>query len=127
MWTEARSGREIAIRSPSTGEVIGSVPDSGPEDVDSVVGAAASAWPAWAATPLKERVRPLQRFSEIVTRNAEELAELVSAESGKTRGEALGGIQRGLEVVEFAVSLPNLDRGGALDVSRGVTCEYRRE
>ncbi|HEY3496917.1 MAG TPA: aldehyde dehydrogenase family protein, partial [Polyangiaceae bacterium] len=73
------------------------------------------------------RVRPLQRFSEIVTRNAQQLAELVSAESGKTRGEALAGIQRGLEVVEFAVSLPNLDRGGALDVSRGVTCEYRRE
>src|SRR5207344_1203661 len=37
------------------------------------------------------------------------------------------GILRGLEVVEFAQSLPNLDRGGALEVSRGVTCEYRRE
>ena len=127
VWEPARSGNEIVITSPYTGEPIGSVPDSRPEDVDAVVRAAASAWPGWAATPVKERVRPLQRFAEIVTRNAEELAEVVASESGKTRGEALAGIQRGLEVVEFAVSLPNLDRGGALDVSRGVTCEYRRE
>jgi malonate-semialdehyde dehydrogenase (acetylating)/methylmalonate-semialdehyde dehydrogenase len=95
--------------------------------VDRIVRAAASAWPAWAATPLKERVRPLQRFAEIVARSAADLARQVSLESGKTHDEALGGIQRGLEVVDFAISLPNLDRGGALDVSRGVTCEYRRE
>jgi malonate-semialdehyde dehydrogenase (acetylating)/methylmalonate-semialdehyde dehydrogenase len=103
------------------------VPDSSRDDVDEIVQAAAAAWPAWAATPVKERVRPLQRFAEIASRKADELAALVALESGKTRGEALAGIQRGLEVVEFAVSLPNLDRGGALDVSRGVTCEYRRE
>jgi malonate-semialdehyde dehydrogenase (acetylating)/methylmalonate-semialdehyde dehydrogenase len=126
-WVPARSARELTVTSPYTGEVIGSVPDSSSEDVDGVVRAAAAAYPAWAATPLKERVRPLSRFAEIVQRNAHELALRVALESGKTREEALGGIQRGLEVVEFAVSLPNLDRGGALDVSRGVTCEYRRE
>jgi malonate-semialdehyde dehydrogenase (acetylating)/methylmalonate-semialdehyde dehydrogenase len=115
------------VESPYSGAVIGSVPDSGAEDVDAVVRAAARAWPTWAATPVKERVRPLERFAEIVTRNAEGLARQVAVESGKTREEALGGIRRGLEVVEFAVSLPNLDQGGALEVSRGVTCEYRRE
>src|SRR5687768_10471955 len=127
VWAPARSGRELEVESPYTGQTIGSVPDSSRDDVDDIVQAAAAAWPAWAATPVKERVRPLQRFAEIVTRKADELAALVALESGKTRDEALGGIQRGLEVVEFAVSLPNLDRGGALDVSRGVTCEYRRE
>jgi malonate-semialdehyde dehydrogenase (acetylating)/methylmalonate-semialdehyde dehydrogenase len=117
----------VTVTSPYTGNPLGAVPDSGAEDVDDIVRAAATAWPSWAATPIKERVRPLQRFAEIVSRNAEELARSVALESGKTRDEALGGIQRGLEVVDFAVSLPNLDRGGALDVSRGVTCEYRRE
>src|SRR3954471_25028982 len=126
-WVPARSGSEVVVHSPYTGTVIGSVPDSGADDVDDAVRAAAAAWPAWAETPLKERVRPLQRFAAIVSRKADELAQTVALESGKTRNEALGGIQRGLEVVEFAVSLPNLDHGGALEVSRGVTCEYRRE
>jgi malonate-semialdehyde dehydrogenase (acetylating)/methylmalonate-semialdehyde dehydrogenase len=127
VWSSAPSEREITVRSPYSGAVIGRIPDSTPEEVDAVVRAAVAAWPVWAATPAKERVRPLQRFAEILTRQAEVLARQVALESGKTRDEALGGIQRGLEVVEFAISLPNLDRGGALDVSRGVTCEYRRE
>jgi malonate-semialdehyde dehydrogenase (acetylating)/methylmalonate-semialdehyde dehydrogenase len=126
-WVPARSGAEVVVESPYTGHAVGRVPDSSADDVDAIVAAAAAAWPAWAATPVKERVRPLQRFAEIVLKKAGELAETVVLESGKTRDEALGGIQRGLEVVDFAVSVPNLDRGGALDVSRGVTCEYRRE
>jgi malonate-semialdehyde dehydrogenase (acetylating)/methylmalonate-semialdehyde dehydrogenase len=127
VWTRARSGRELSVESPYTGASIGVVPDSAAEDVDDIVVAAARAQVAWAAIPVKERVRPLQRFHELVTRKAETLAHEVARESGKTLGEALGGIQRGLEVVEFATSVPNLDRGGALEVSRGVTCEYRRE
>jgi malonate-semialdehyde dehydrogenase (acetylating)/methylmalonate-semialdehyde dehydrogenase len=115
------------VESPYTGDVIGAVPDSAAEDVNEVVVVAARAQSAWGATPVKERVRPLQRFHELVTRYSETLAHEVARESGKTRAEALAGIQRGLEVVEFATSLPNLDRGGALEVSRGVTCEYRRE
>jgi malonate-semialdehyde dehydrogenase (acetylating)/methylmalonate-semialdehyde dehydrogenase len=88
---------------------------------------ARQAFTAWAVTPIKERVRPLSKFHELVLRDASELARTISTESGKTPAEALAGLQRGLEVVEFAQSLPNLDRGGALEVSRGVTCEYRRE
>ena len=126
-WEPAASGETLEVKSPYTGACVGSVPNSSSVDVERAVAAAAAAFPAWAATPLKERVRPLQRFYEAVTRHADDLAGLVALESGKTPAEALAGIQRGLEVVEFAISLPNLDRGGALDVSRGVTCEYRRE
>ena len=89
--------------------------------------AASSAFPAWAATPLKERVGPLRRFHELLSRNADDLANTVALESGKTPAEALAGIHRGLEVVDYALSLPNLDDGAALEVSRGVTCEARRE
>jgi len=48
-------------------------------------------------------------------------------EAGKTVAEARAGILKGLEVAEFAASLQNLDSGAAMDVSRGVTCEFRRE
>jgi malonate-semialdehyde dehydrogenase (acetylating)/methylmalonate-semialdehyde dehydrogenase len=117
----------MEITSPWTGQVIGTVGLSGAEDVAAVVAAARAPLSKWASTPLKERVRPLARFHELVTQALPELSETVALESGKTEAEAKAGLLRGLEVVEFAQSLPNLDRGGAQEVSRGVTCEYRRE
>jgi malonate-semialdehyde dehydrogenase (acetylating)/methylmalonate-semialdehyde dehydrogenase len=91
------------------------------------VAAAERAWPAWAATPLRERAQVLGRFRDLVLRTLDDLANTVAAESGKTAGEARAGLLRGLEVVDFALSLPSMDVGGALEISRGVTCEYRRE
>ncbi|MEO6598268.1 MAG: CoA-acylating methylmalonate-semialdehyde dehydrogenase [Polyangiaceae bacterium] len=127
VWQAPLAAESIDITSPWTGQVIGSLGVSGPEDVEAVVAAARAPLATWASTPLKERVRPLARFHELVTRALGELSETVALESGKTEAEAKAGLLRGLEVVEFAQSLPNLDRGGAQEVSRGVTCEYRRE
>ncbi len=120
-------GGALEVRSPYTGRVIGSVGLSEEGDVADAVGAASRAFPAWAASSLKERVEPLRRFRDLVTRHAGDLANTVAFESGKTPAEALAGLQRGLEVVDYAVSLPNLDDGALLEVSRGVTCEARRE
>ena len=126
-WQAPSGGEALAITSPWTGQIIGSVGLSGPADVEAIVAVARGAALEWAKVPLKERVRPLARFHELVTHELDELSETVALESGKTEAEARAGLLRGLEVVEFAQSLPNLDRGGALEVSRGVTCEYRRE
>ena len=127
IWQPASTPESLDITSPWTGQVIGSVGLSGRADVAAIVEAAREPAAVWARTPLKERVRPLTRFHELLTQSLGELSETVALESGKTEAEARAGLLRGLEVVEFAQSLPNLDRGGALEVSRGVTCEYRRE
>ena len=127
VWQPPSTAESLDITSPWTGQIIGSVGLSGAADVAAIVDAARGAAIEWAKTPLKERVRPLGRFHELVTQALTELSETVALESGKTEAEARAGLLRGLEVVEFAQSLPNLDRGGALEVSRGVTCEYRRE
>ncbi len=127
VWRAPLAAESIDITSPWTGQIIGSVGVSGPDDVAAVVAAARAPLAKWASTPLKERVRPLARFHELVTGALAELSQTVALESGKTEAEAKAGLLRGLEVVEFAQSLPNLDRGGAQEVSRGVTCEYRRE
>jgi len=126
-WQAPSSAESLDVTSPWTGQVIGSVGLSGAADVAAIVAAAREPQARWAQTPLKERVQPLSRFHELVTQALSELSEVVALESGKTESEARAGLLRGLEVVEFAQSLPNLDRGGALEVSRGVTCEYRRE
>lgn len=121
------SGAAVPVLSPYTGEAIGEVNASTDADISQVVNAAKAAFPAWRATPMKERSVPLFRFRELMLAGLETLAHRAAAEAGKTVQEAKAGILKGLEVVEFALSLQNLDQGGALEVSRGVTCQIARE
>jgi malonate-semialdehyde dehydrogenase (acetylating)/methylmalonate-semialdehyde dehydrogenase len=121
------SGRERLVVSPYDGRRIGRVGLSNAADVDRVVAAAQRAFPAWAATPLRERVRALLRLRDLLVDNEHELANTIAMESGKTPDEARAGVSRGIEVIDYAASLPNADAGGSLEVSRGVSCEYRRE
>lgn len=116
-----------AVKSPWTGSEIGRVALSNHSDVEAAVEAAAQAFPTWRSTPIKERTQLLFRFREIVLTRIDEIANIAALESGKTQAEAKAGILKGLEVSEYALSLQNMDAGGAMEVSRGVSCEYRRE
>jgi malonate-semialdehyde dehydrogenase (acetylating) / methylmalonate-semialdehyde dehydrogenase len=126
-WQSPSGGAARPVVSPYTGTVVGKVVLSRDTDVHAVVAGARAAWAAWRTTPIKERTRPLFRFRELLLAHLDELANLVALEAGKTRSEARAGVQKGVEVVEFALSLQNLDDGGVLEVSRGVSCEVRRE
>jgi malonate-semialdehyde dehydrogenase (acetylating) / methylmalonate-semialdehyde dehydrogenase len=126
-WVQPADRPAIDVRSPYTGEVIGRVPDSGAEEVAAAVAAAEPAARAWAQVPIKERSAVLFDFRHIVREHLDELAHLAAAEAGKTVDEARAGVLKGIEVLEYALSLQNLDQGGALEVSRGVTCQVRRE
>ena len=121
-WVAPR-GRAIALTSPHDGRPIGTLRLSTSADVDDAAIAAHRASIAWGATPMRERAVPLRRFLSLASRHASSLAGTVALESGKTPDEALAGIQRGLEVVEFALSLPNQDtrRRPSFRVLRGVT------
>ncbi|MBP8808038.1 MAG: aldehyde dehydrogenase family protein [Kofleriaceae bacterium] len=121
------AGGDREVRSPYTGGLIGTVPMSTAEDVDAAVAAATTAAAAWRRVPIKERAAVLFRFRDQVLAAADELGHAAAAESGKTVAEGRAGVLKGVEVVEYALSLQNLDSGGALEVSRGVTCELRRE
>jgi malonate-semialdehyde dehydrogenase (acetylating)/methylmalonate-semialdehyde dehydrogenase len=57
----------------------------------------------------------------------EEISHIIASESGKTHAEAKAGVLKGIEVLEYALSIQNIDLGGKMEVSRGVFCEYRRE
>jgi malonate-semialdehyde dehydrogenase (acetylating)/methylmalonate-semialdehyde dehydrogenase len=121
------SGKELDVLSPYTGGVVGRVRLSNEADVDRAVRAAHAAWPAWRSTPLRERIEPLLAMRALLLERIDELALVIALESGKTPAEAKAGVLRGIEVIDFAASLLNSDSGGALDVSRGVSCEYRRD
>ncbi|AKS35674.1 CoA-acylating methylmalonate-semialdehyde dehydrogenase [Mycolicibacterium goodii] len=109
--TDAGSTRTADVMNPSTGEVQAQVLLASAADVDAAVAGAAEAQKQWAAYNPQRRARVLMKFIDLVNQNANELAELLSREHGKTVADSLGDIQRGIEVIEFAVGIPHLLKG----------------
>ncbi|MCG5239391.1 CoA-acylating methylmalonate-semialdehyde dehydrogenase [Azospirillum doebereinerae] len=105
------SGRFADVYSPMTGEVRAKVPLASVEDMRAAVENAKAAQRGWAAQNPQKRARVLMRFLDLVQRDYNELALLLSLEHGKTIVDAKGDIQRGLEVVEFACGIPHLLKG----------------
>lgn len=115
------STRTSDIHNPATGAVSGQVTLASKEDVDQVVATAAAALPGWAATPAAKRAMVMFEFRDLLKKHTDELAELLSAEHGKTLPDARGEIARGIEVVEFACGIPQLLKGEYSEaVSSGV-------
>ncbi len=119
------AGREIPVTSPWTGATLATLTVADAALVNQAVTAATLAAQEWGRLPLKERVQPLYRFKQLAEQHIAELGQLASAESGKTPAEAEAGIRKGLEVVEYACSLPAVLLGGAQEVSAGVECQAR--
>ncbi|MGZ5391116.1 MAG: CoA-acylating methylmalonate-semialdehyde dehydrogenase [Mycobacterium sp.] len=106
-----QSTRTADVMNPSTGEVQAKVPMASRADVDAAVAGAAEAQKGWAAWNPQRRARVMMKFIELVNQNVEELAELLSIEHGKTVDDSKGDIQRGIEVIEFAIGIPHLIKG----------------
>jgi malonate-semialdehyde dehydrogenase (acetylating)/methylmalonate-semialdehyde dehydrogenase len=114
---EGRSGRSGDVYDPATGELARRVAFAGGDEVDAAVRAARAAFPEWSETPPIRRAAVLFRFHELILREADRIAALITAEHGKTLADANGEVQRGLEVVEFACGSPQLLKG---DVTENV-------
>ena len=114
------------VHDPSSGEVIARVPLSSAREVDAAVQSARAAFPAWAATPIKERVQVFFRYKAHLERHLDELAALVTEENGKVASEARAEVLKSAELTEFACSLPQIVTGEVLEVSRGVECRVER-
>ena len=104
-------GRTAPVFNPALGKEIASVSLASAEEVNHAVAVAREAFPDWAATPPLRRARILNRFLRIVESNIDVLAKTITTEHGKVLSDAKGEIQRGLEVVEFAVGAPQLLKG----------------
>jgi malonate-semialdehyde dehydrogenase (acetylating)/methylmalonate-semialdehyde dehydrogenase len=123
---DSRSGRYGDVTNPATGQVIRAVPFADAADVDAAVKAAMAAFPAWSATPAVRRARVINKFRELVEKHQKELAALISEEHGKVFLDAMGSIQRGIEVLEFAAGAPELLKGAYSEqVGRGVDAHSR--
>ncbi|MGB8359879.1 MAG: CoA-acylating methylmalonate-semialdehyde dehydrogenase [Acidimicrobiia bacterium] len=110
-----------SVFNPATGEQTGEVAFAAPADVDAAVGAARTAFESWRFSSLTQRQNIMFSFREMVSARRRELAEVLTSEHGKTIDDALGEVQRGLEVIEFACNIAHLLKGDFSEqVSSGV-------
>ncbi|MGF1546253.1 MAG: CoA-acylating methylmalonate-semialdehyde dehydrogenase [Thiotrichales bacterium] len=105
------SGRFGNVYNPATGVVRARVPLASSSETAYAIARAAAAFPAWRDTPPLRRAAVLFRFKELLDREREALAHLVTAEHGKVLNDARGSVTRGIEVVEFACGAPHLLKG----------------
>jgi malonate-semialdehyde dehydrogenase (acetylating)/methylmalonate-semialdehyde dehydrogenase len=113
--TGGRSDRTSSVFNPATGHQQAEVLLADKEDVDAAIATAKDAFPAWSQTSLSKRTKILFAFRELLNRHAEEIAGLITDEHGKVLSDAVGEVQRGLEVVEFACGIPTLLKGDYSD------------
>ncbi len=100
-WRAARSGERMETLEPATGEVLGTVPLSQPEDVDAAVRAAHEAFKSWRLVPAPERGEMLFRVAEGLKRRKEEISRFLSREMGKVLPEARGDVQEAIDMAYY--------------------------
>ena len=107
----ANSTDYLNVIDPSKGEPINQVVLSNYKDFKSTIESSSKAFYKWSnETPLK-RSRVLFKYKNLIEKDIDNLAKLVSSEHGKTLEDSKGSITRGLEVVEFASGIPHLLKG----------------
>ncbi|MCW6506743.1 CoA-acylating methylmalonate-semialdehyde dehydrogenase [Lichenifustis flavocetrariae] len=109
------SGRLGDVYTPMTGEISARVALASAEEVGAAVANSAQAQREWGAVNPQRRARIMMKFLQLVLDNQKDLAELLAREHGKTVPDAMGDIQRGYEVVEFACGIPHLLKGEFTD------------
>ena len=105
------SQKELSVQDPSTGEEIAKVVLSSKDDFKKAIESSKKSQIEWANTTPLKRSRILSNYKNLIEKNINDLAEIVSKEHGKTLADAKGSVTRGLEVVEFACGIPHLIKG----------------
>ncbi len=100
-WSDADNGESVPVTNPSTNEVIGHVPNMGPDETRRAIEAANAAWPAWRAKTAKERADILRRWNDLMLENADDLGKIMTLEQGKPFQEAKGEVAYGASFIEW--------------------------
>ena len=125
-FVEAEAASLLDVTNPTTGEVIAQVPMSTKAEVDRAIRKAQEAQHAWQIVPIREKVQVFYRLKQTLEREFEDLARLVSEENGKNFAEAKAEVSKGIECLEYGISLPQLMGEPVLEVSTGVQCRQMR-
>ena len=120
-FVESKTTQWRDVVNPATQEVLARVPFATPDEINAAVANAKEAFKTWKKTPIGARARIFLKLQQLIRENMKELAAILTAEQGKTLPDAEGDVFRGLEVVEHASAIGNLQLGElANNVANGV-------
>jgi malonate-semialdehyde dehydrogenase (acetylating)/methylmalonate-semialdehyde dehydrogenase len=105
---DSGSERFSNVFNPATGSVQARVGLASQKTVDEAVASALKAFPAWSEQSSLRRSRVMFKYTELLDKHHDELAEIISREHGKVFSDAKGEVTRGIEIVEYACGAPNL-------------------
>ena len=116
----------IDVTNPANNSVIAHVPCATEAELDAAIASAKQAFLIWREVPAPERARIMMRYQHLLKEHHDEIATILSSETGKTFADAKGDVWRGIEVVEQAMSVPSMMMGEtAENVARGIdTCSF---
>ena len=120
-WVKSHTNETLDVINPATGQVIAKTPLGSKSDVDAAARAASAAFPSWRRTPVQERVQYLFKLRDLLKANHDEIARLITNESGKTFEEAKAEMVRAFENVEVACGMPMMMKGELVeDIAAGI-------
>jgi len=100
-WITAKSGAQFAVHNPANGKLLAMVPDMGVAETRHAIEAANRAWPEWRALTGKERAAILRNWYALMMESADDLAQILTAEQGKSLVEAKNEVAYGASFIEW--------------------------
>lgn len=120
-WRGAGADATLEVVNPATADVIAQVMLTPREVVAQAVEAAQRGFLEWRRVPVTERIQPLYKLKALLESHIEELARIITNECGKTYGESVAELRRGIENVEVALGMPYMMQGyNNEDIARGI-------
>ncbi len=120
-WTDAKSADLLDVINPAQGAAIAEVIMTPKEVVAQAVDAGHVAFREWRAMPVLDRIQYLFRLKMLLEEHLDEIAQIITNECGKTYGESIGEMRRGIENVEVACGMPSLMQGyNNEDIASGI-------
>lgn len=117
----SESSQNIDVTNPADNSTIAMTPIATAMEVEKAVAAAKEAFEIWREVPVSERARIMMRYQALLKENHDEIAKVLSKETGKTFADAKGDVWRGIEVVEQAINMPAMMMGETVEnVARGI-------
>ena len=127
-WVEIDAVGETVVLDPATATGLAVHPHSSVAAIDAAVDAAAAAFVGWRSTPVPTRAATMFRYRQLLFDARDELADIIVAENGKSRAEALGELLRAIQYVENAATVPETQKGSVTEnVASAVDIESIRE
>jgi betaine-aldehyde dehydrogenase len=126
-WHKPKSGRHVDVLNPGTGETLGEVADSGPDDVDAAVQTAKAAFKEWRRVLPLERANMLRRVAEVLRQNANELAMIDAADCGNPVREMIGDAMVAAAQCEFFAGFVTEMKGDTIPMGPDVVNFSLRE